>query len=451
MSTRKTKAPTSKQQTLLDLGMFTTAGESSAEETPPAPEPEEIRLPEPEFWTVGEVTRYLEALIKEDPMIGHSVRVRGELSNVKHSARGHVYFTLKDTEASISGIVWGSQARLLPFKLEDGLAVDITGKLEIYAPNGTYSLVSQRVEPVGAGAIQLAFEQLKQRLAAEGLFSPEYKKPLPEFPLKIGIVTSRTGAVIHDMMRVIRRKNQQVDVLIVPVKVQGEGAAKEIAEAITELNRPEYKIDVMIVGRGGGSLEDLFCFSEEPVVRAIFASRVPVLTGIGHEPDYSLADAVADHSASTPTAAAERAVPDTERTARDLAAFKSTLLTEMARYLYYYEQTLDMRATEFVDALTRSAETAELQLDRMAEQLVTHTQHTLQRSEQFIAQAAATLDAYNPLTTLARGFSVVTGPQGQLVQSIAAVQPGDTLQIKVSDGSIQCEVQTTHGQPAPAP
>lgn len=398
----------------------------------------------PEYYTVGDVTRYLDQLISTDDLLGRPVRIRGELSNVKHSARGHIYFTLKDEEASISGIIWASLFKSLPFKLEDGLAVDITGKLEVYAPNGTYSLVSQKVEPVGTGSIQLAFEQLKARLSAEGLFDEAYKKALPDFPLKLGLVTSRTGAVIHDMLRVIRRKNPLVDVLLVPVKVQGEGASAEIAAAIKELNHPDHNIDVMIVARGGGSLEDLFCFSEEPVVRAIFASRVPVVTGIGHEPDFSLADAVSDYSASTPTAAAEMAVPDTERMMDDFEMRWESLITEMTRYFYYYEQTLDSKATEFVDGLTRAAENAERRCEVVEEKLQTGMLHALERYEQRVALMASSLDAFNPLSILSRGFSVASATGGKVIRSIQDVNKGEALEIRVADGFIQCEVTETH-------
>jgi exodeoxyribonuclease VII large subunit len=219
-------------------------------------------------YTVVEVTRLIQSTFHEHPVLGRSIVVEGELSNVKRSSRGHIYFTLKDGEASIGGILWAGVANRLNFDLKDGQAVYLTGKLEIYGRSGTYSLVASKLEPVGVGALQLAFEQIKARLEAEGLFMEDFKKPLPDFPQRIGIVTSSTGAVIHDMLRVIRRKNSFLDVLLFPVKVQGEGAATEIANAITELNNPGYDLDALIVARGGGSFEDLFCFSEEAVVRA---------------------------------------------------------------------------------------------------------------------------------------------------------------------------------------
>lgn len=451
MSPRKSTTDTS-FQTALNLGLPEAVPETAPEtvqktsvkaappkrEKPQKPAPTEN--PFDEFVTVTELTRYLESVFGKDPILSRPIPVRGELSNVKHSSRGHVYFTLKDATSSINCILWASTARLLPFKLEDGIEVDLVGKLEIYAPSGTYSIVTQRIVPVGAGSLQLAFQQLKEKLTAEGLFQEEYKQELPEFPLKVGIVTSRTGAVIHDMLRVIRRKNPVVDVLLAPVKVQGEGAALEIASAIQELNRPEYSIDVMIVARGGGSLEDLFCFSEEPVVRAIFASEVPIVTGIGHEPDFSLADAVADYSAATPTGAAEHAVPDIERMAEDLAMMEEVLMTEMYRYLLFYEQTLDTRATDFITYLQRTVQLTEAQCQRMQERLLTEMRHHLERVGQTLGQAAQSLDAYNPLKTLSRGYTQATRPDGSVITSVKTVTLGERLRLQLSDGLLFCEV-----------
>ncbi len=417
-----------------------------------APKPSPTKPPAPKAVlgedpvTVTELTRYLEALIGRDPLLSRPIPVRGELSNVKHSSRGHVYLTLKDATASLSGVIWASTARLLPFTLEDGLEVDVVGTLEIYPPNGTYSIKIQRIMPVGTGSLQLAFQQLKEKLTAEGLFLEEYKKPLPSFPLKIGIVTSRTGAVIHDMLRVIRRKNPLVDVLLHPVKVQGEGAALEISTAVKELNHPSYGLDLLIVARGGGSLEDLFCFSEEPVVRAIFASQVPVVTGIGHEPDFSLADAAADYSASTPTAAAEHAVPDIARMQGDLNLLREHLTTEMQRYLLFYEQQLDLRATECIDQLNRAVQQTEHHCGMTQERLMTAMERHLVHCQHRVSQTAESMDAYNPLKTLARGYTQATQPDGSVIRSVATVAAGDRFRLILSDGLVDCEVLETHAR-----
>jgi exodeoxyribonuclease VII large subunit len=337
-------------------------------------------------YTVSELTEMLEEAIEEHPVLGGSLIVQGELSNVKRSSRGHVYFTLKDASASIGGILWASTASRLNFNLEDGLEVYLTGRLEIYRPSGTYSVVGSKIEPVGIGALQLAFQQIKERLEAEGLFMEEFKKELPEFPERIGLITSSTGAVIHDMLRVIRRKNPLVHVLLHPVKVQGEGAADEIAAAIQELNHSHYGLDALILARGGGSFEDLFCFSEEAVVRAVFESTVPIVTGIGHEPDYALADAAADYSCSTPTAAADHLVPDIALLRENHELLVRDLLENMAENILYYEQTLDHGATRLVELHESCLETCGTRLEQKKERLLSQFELVFQKKEQNLSR-----------------------------------------------------------------
>jgi len=402
-------------------------------------------------YTVSEITALLEDAIDAHPTLGRSMTVQGELSNVKRSSRGHIYFTLKDSGASIGGILWASTAARLNFDLQDGLEVYLTGRMEIYKPSGSYSIVGSKMEPVGIGALQLAFEQIKARLEAEGLFMEEFKKPIPDFPERIGLITSSTGAVIHDMLRVIRRKNPLVHVLLHPVKVQGDGAAREIAQAIEELNHPHYKLDVLIVGRGGGSFEDLFCFSEEPVVRAIFASEVPIITGIGHEPDYALADAVADYSASTPTAAADWAVPDVEALIENHAEQSRTLLESMAETILYYEQTLDHSATRIVELHESCLESFGHKVEQRKERMLSAFSLYFQKQEQKLAQAVATVDAFNPLGTLARGYGVATDAKQQVVRSIQQVKSGDKLSLRLADGSLDCQVLNAHDLPPQSP
>ncbi|HEY9745834.1 MAG TPA: exodeoxyribonuclease VII large subunit [Oculatellaceae cyanobacterium] len=396
---------------------------------------------QPMSYTVSELTALLTETIELHPVLGRPVVVRGELSNVKRSSRGHVYFTLKDDEAAIGGILWASTANRLAFELKDGLEVFLTGRLEIYKPSGTYSIVASKMEPVGVGALQLAFLQIKAKLEAEGLFLPEYKKPIPEFPERIGIVTSATGAVIHDMLRVIRRKNPLVHVLLAPAKVQGEGAALEIAQAIRELNHPSYQLDVLIVARGGGSFEDLFCFSEEPAVRAVFESRVPIVTGIGHEPDFSLCDAAADYSASTPTAAADWAVPDIQLLREMQAERTKELLEHMMERLLECEQTLDMNATRLIELHAAQLEGFRQKLEQRQERMLSQFELWFQKKEQSLAQVAATLEAFSPLKTLARGYAIATGKGGHVVSRVAQVQTGDSLTIRVSDGVIETDVK----------
>lgn len=400
----------------------------------------EARQPKKTSYTVSEITALLEDAIEDHPTLGGSVTIQGELSNVKRSSRGHVYFTLKDAGAAIGGILWASTAARLSFDLQDGLEVYLTGRMEIYKPSGSYSMVGSKMEPVGIGALQLAFEQIKARLEAEGLFMEEFKKPIPEFPARIGLITSSTGAVIHDMLRVIRRKNPLVDVLLHPVKVQGDGAAIEIAQAIRELNHAHYALDIVIVARGGGSFEDLFCFSEEAVVRAIFESEIPIITGIGHEPDYALADAAADYSASTPTAAADWAVPDVEALIEAHAERARDLLESMAETILYYEQTLDHSATRLIEFHESFLESCGHQWEQRKERLLSGFKLAFQKQEQQLAQAVASVDAFNPLGTLARGYGVATDTHQQVIRSIKQVKSGEKFALRLMDGTLDCQI-----------
>lgn len=401
----------------------------------------------PKSYRVSELTRYLQSMIADDPVVGGQIIVQGELSNLSKSSRGHIYFTLKDEQASIKGILWASTASRLKFELKDGLEVFLTGQIEIYAPSGTYSIVGKKIEPVGVGALQLAFEQTKAKLEAEGLFLDEYKKALPEFPRRIGIITSRTGSVIHDMLRVIRRKNPMLDILLFPVAVQGPTAASEIADAIQQLNRiaqtnPAHRLDALILARGGGSFEDLFCFSEEIVARAVFNSELPIVTGIGHEPDFSLADAAADYSAATPTAAADWLVPDMQEILFEHQQRGEQLIAAMNDILMAEEYELDQRATRFVELLNRRLDSQTQRMTQIAERLTTRWQMLSERWSQRLSNYASQLHAFSPLETLARGYAIATHSQtGSVLKSIQPVKAGDTLTVRLSDGKLLCDVK----------
>ncbi len=406
-----------------------------------------IEEPEREYYSVSEITQHLKDTLSNDPVLGGNLLIKGELSNVSQSARGHVYFSLKDDNASIKAVIWAGVANKLNFDLEDGTEVFVSGSIDVYAPYGTYSIVAKNIEPVGIGAIQLAYLQIKEKLEKEGLFDAEHKQDIPEFPRRIGIITSSTGAVIHDMLRVLRRKNPMVDILLHPVTVQGEGAAQSIANALEELNHPEHHLDLILLGRGGGSLEDLFCFSEEVAVRAVFDSRLPIVTGIGHEPDFALCDAAADHSASTPTAAAEYAVPDYEKLIDEFYRQRSDLIEGMQDWLLFYEQNLDQQATQMVDRFQRTLEQSESQLSERRERLLSEIEKQLHKQEQNNARQAGELNAFNPLETLARGYSVASDANGKIIQSIQEAKLGSLLKLRVSDGIIESEIKSINETP----
>ncbi|MBK8190724.1 MAG: exodeoxyribonuclease VII large subunit [Vampirovibrionales bacterium] len=388
--------------------------------------------------TVSELTALIKGALARDPALGQTILVEGELSNVSVSSRGHAYFMLKDDGAAIKGVIWASVLRAMPFELKDGLAVTVSGALDVYAPNGTYSLVARRVEPIGVGALQLAFLQIKERLEREGLFLPDRKRDLPAFPLRAGVITSPTGAVWHDMMRVIRRKNPVVSVLLAPVPVQGAGASQAIADALDALNalRGPQALDVILLARGGGSYEDLFCFSEEPAVRAVNRSRIPVVCGIGHEPDFSLCDAAADYSASTPTAAAEWAIPDYYAMTDALASRRDALLRALGSQLMFFEQSLDQRATRLLSVFEGVCVRADNRLRDQREALIAAMEAVYANSERKLSAAAAALEALSPLRTLSRGYAMIARPDGSLIRSVAEVTPEDALTLRLSDGEI---------------
>lgn len=394
-----------------------------------------------EPFSVGELTQRIKGTLKDDPTLGQTLTVEGELSNFNPSSRGHVYFMLKDENAAIKGVMWASIAQKLKFDLEDGMAVTVTGTLDVYAPNGTYSLVAKRIEPIGIGPLQLAFMQLKDKLADEGLFDAEYKQDIPEFPRRIGIVTAKTGAVIHDMLRVLHRKNPLLNVILAPVTVQGDGAALSIAQAIEQLNDPRLELDTLIVGRGGGSFEDLFCFSEEPVVRAIFNSRLPIIAGVGHEPDFSLADAVADRTCSTPTAAAEAVTIDLHDLKLTLESYQDELVDHLQGQLQEAEQRFDYAATGFTQGLQHAIERAEQKTSHLSQQFSQWGSQLLDRHDAQLSKLAGELQAYSPLKTLSRGYSMATNPITEaIVTSITQIKAGQPLAIDVSDGTINTVV-----------
>jgi exodeoxyribonuclease VII large subunit len=391
---------------------------------------------EPKTYSVGELTAYLKRTLKVDPVLGGKLLVQAEVSNLKRSGRGHVYFTLKDDTASINAVMWASTVTKSKFQLEEGMALIATGELDIYAPSGSYSLVVSKVEPVGIGALQLAYQQLKERFENEGLFDVGRKRALPEFPFRIGIVTAGTGAVIHDMMRVIRAKNPIVDVVFASVKVQGEGAAEEIATAIRTLQSEKLGLEALIVGRGGGSFEDLFCFSEEPVVRAMAESRIPIVAGVGHEPDYGLADAVADYSAATPTMAADTLIPDAIQMAQLLVDSGQWMVDELGKQLLLSEDRLSQLAENLQHRFFPLYERAEMELHQQRTTLLQLTEQALQQEEERLATQELELNAYNPANILRRGYVMAQHPETKSlihsVKQLPAKEIGVVLQFAES-------------------
>jgi len=369
------------------------------------------------------------------------VWVAGEVSNLRRPASGHVYFTLKDEGAQLNAVLWRSLAQTLRFDLEDGLAVLARGEITVYPPRGQYQLLCRRLYPRGMGALELAFRQLCDRLEKEGLFAPECKKPLPFLPRRLGLITSPTGAAIRDMLRVLDQRCPSVPVLIAPVRVQGEGAAEEIAEAIARINR-QPEVDCLIVARGGGSLEDLWAFNEEVVARAIHASRVPVISGVGHEIDVTIADLVADVRALTPTDAAQRAVPDRRALLEQVGALRQRLVRGLSGRVRRARQALDGAAGRYafrrpLDLVRRR----EQGLDLLCERTAAVGRRLLPERRRRLEAVASRLEALGPRNVLARGYSITMAePDGTIVKRAADLAPGRRLRTLLHEGEVRSTV-----------
>jgi exodeoxyribonuclease VII large subunit len=430
--------------------------------------------------SVSELTARLRTFVEREFF---DVYVEGELSNFRRHSSGHWYFSLKDEGASLRCASFRMQNRMIRFVPEDGLHVIARGRLSIYDARGEYQLIVEHLEPVGAGALQLALEQLKKRLSEDGLFNVEHKRPLPILPRCIGVVTSPTGAAIRDILRVLKRRNEAVSVLIAPVRVQGEGAASEIARALRLLNSRK-EVDAIIVGRGGGSTEDLSSFNDEVVARAIYNSRVPVISAVGHEIDITIADLVADLRASTPSAAAEMVasardemcarVAGLAEDARKAVRYRLLVLRgrlgdlESSRAFLHVQSAVRVLAQRIDDAgysmesaleaalkARRARHTAlELRLSQtdlrraMIERrgrltdlngrLHAGTQSMLDGRNERISLAAGKLDSLSPLGVLARGYAIAFDLEGRVIKRASDVSAGERIRVRVSDGEIDC-------------
>ncbi len=370
------------------------------------------------------------------------VWVEGEISNLSLPQSGHAYLTLKDEQSQIRAVLFRSSLRLLKFDLEHGMQVTCRGRVGVYEPRGEYQLILEYVEPKGVGALQLAFEQLKARLEKEGLFDPARKKQLPALPRRIGIVTSPSGAAIRDILRVIERRHPRIHILIYPVPVQGVEAAPAVAEAIRYFNR-EKNADVLIVGRGGGSLEDLWAFNEEVVARAIHASLIPVISAVGHETDFTIADFTADLRAPTPSAAAELVVQSEERLLERLFSLESVLVTSMRRKLERLRAAWQQSARILGDP-RRKVEQYAQRVDELTQRLAAGTNRQLRKDRALLVSLAAALEHLNPLGILARGYSITKRlPSGVILKDASHVTPGDLLSTKLHKGEVVSRVETS--------
>jgi len=397
----------------------------------------------PEFKTaqkiykVSEITRDIRATLESQ--FGN-VWIEGEVSNFKHHSSGHMYFTLKDETAQISAVFFAKANQFLKFELKDGLHIICIGRISVYDQRGQYQIYVQRIEPKGLGALQLAFLQLKERLEKEGLFAPERKREIPLYPTRIGLVTSPTGAAIQDMLKIFRRKKFGLEIYFCPVRVQGDGTAEEIRNGIEELNR-FGSLDLIIVGRGGGSLEDLWAFNEEIVARAIVESKIPIISAVGHEIDWTIADFVSDFRAHTPTAAAEKIVMHWNELERRLQHSSERMKNSMYNLLQMKQEELinakDSYAFRqpmvFVNQLSQ-------RVDEMLRQMQNYSKGIVQEKKQNLRNLSGKLNALSPLAILERGYSITFDEQGELLRELRQVRVGQTIQTRLKSGILKSKI-----------
>lgn len=392
--------------------------------------------------SVGDVTRYLRELMDSDDLL-RDVWVMGEVSNASTPASGHLYFTLKDQNATLKCVMWKPQVMRLRFPLRAGMAVEAHGAVSVYEAGGQYQLYCDSIRPVGEGALYQEFLLLKSALEAEGLFDPERKRPLPEMPEKIGIVTSTTGAALQDMLNTLKRRYPLAEVVIAPTAVQGDAAPLEIVEALRRLNA-ELGIEVILIARGGGSLEDLWAFNDERVVRAVAASRVPTVSGVGHETDFTLCDFAADLRAPTPTAAAELASPDVQ----DLA---EQLVSTAVRLGNLAEQRLENARSDVAALRSRLERVSPIsqinnqrqRVDDLSLRAQMAWQHRLNYMQMETKGLQQRLAALNPFAVLQRGYAIVSHADGQVISSRQQVLENEAISIQVSDGRFAARVTST--------
>ena len=395
---------------------------------------------EQQIYSVTQVNTYIQSMMDSDRLLA-GLCVRGELSNYKVYPSGHHYFSLKDATGALRCVIFKSSALRLRFRPENGMKVLAMGRISVFPRDGAYQLYCTGLTPDGVGDLHVAFEQLKAKLQAEGLFDPAHKKPLPRYPGVIAIVTSSAGAAVHDMLRILRKRYPLSKVLLLPVRVQGAEAPAELCGAIRYVNRWNLA-DLIITGRGGGSLEDLWAFNDETLARTIYESRIPVISAVGHEPDVTISDYVADLRAATPSNAAELAVPDQAELVRRLRSITSAMGAQLSRQVKLNRKRLEVLASSRpLQSPTAYVDERRLLLDGVQRRLCTAQQQTLAGSRQRCVRLAAALDAMSPLKVLTRGYAMAQTEDGRLLRTVEQTSPGGRFTLHLADGRIRASVE----------
>ena len=389
---------------------------------------------------VGQLNNYIGRVLKTDPILAN-VSVIGEISNLKFHSSGHVYFSLKDESSKINCFLAASNLERITCPLEEGMEIVASGYISVYERGGYYSLNIRDIEVNGEGQLAVQFEKLKAKLEKEGLFSAEHKKTLPDFPSKVAVVTSETGAAVRDIIRTIKNKNDYVDILVYPVLVQGPAAAGDIAAALRDLNENYSDVDVIITGRGGGSMEELWAFNEEVVARSIFDSVIPVISAVGHETDFTISDFTAAFRAATPTAAAEMAVPDTRELREYLSGIKESLAESLMQAVEIRRNRLAaLDPNAFAKGISTRIAYEQMNADRIIESMGESLASRISSGRERIELLKALLDASDPKSILSRGYSVVTDEDGHIISRAEELKIGQNVNIETGSGSAGAEI-----------
>ena len=393
----------------------------------------------PTIYSITQINAYIQGRMNEDPMLAQ-VAVRGEISNYKLYPSGHHYFTLKDEQSALKCVMFKGNAMSLRFRPASGMKVIALGRISVYPRDGQYQLYVSSMAMDGIGDLYAAFEALKKKLSQQGLFDPAKKKPIPKYPQTIGVVTSSAGAAVHDILRILRRRYPLCSVRLLPVRVQGAEAPEEIASAIRYANAHNLA-DLLIVGRGGGSIEDLWAFNDERVAYAIYESHIPIISAVGHEPDVTIADYVADLRAATPSNGAELAVPDREALAQNLDAFSTAMTGALNRQLRLASQRLEgLAASSALRSPTGYLDRREKDLQLLQEKLLAAQNRELSKAQQKYVANVAKLDAMSPLKVLSRGYAMAQKDTGELIRSVKQTTTGESIVVSLADGKLNASI-----------
>ncbi len=393
--------------------------------------------------SVTQINEYIRSLLAQDEVLS-MIMVRGEISNLTFHRSGHIYFTLKDEASVLKAVMFRSSAQKVKFTLKEGMSVIVYGRISLYTPSGQYQLYAEDIQPDGIGALYIAYEQIKERLDKEGLFDQSRKKPIPQIPTTVGIITSPTGAAIHDMMNVMGRRFPLAKLVLYPALVQGESAYKSLIAGLEYFNATQ-SADVIIIGRGGGSMEDLWAFNNVELAYAVAKSAIPVISAVGHESDFTICDFVADLRAPTPSAAAELAVPNALTVRNEINKSMDSIETVLLSKIQQYKKHIDMLASSRVLSSKEDLlDEYKIKINIISDKLDAAIDGILRRKEYSFNILSAKLNAISPLNTLARGYSIVQNGEGRAIGSIYDIQTNETLDISFSDGKIKASVKEIH-------